>query len=54
MNKTYRNLETIENIEPQALWMLDEDTEKIVLVDDDQYVAVDWEENKEKFEAVSA
>ena len=49
MNQKYRNTVIIENIEPQALWILDESLGQFILVDDDQYVAVDFEPNIENF-----
>jgi hypothetical protein len=43
----YRNVAVVNNIEPGALWRLN--GKMLQLVDDDQYVAVNFEENKTLF-----
>jgi hypothetical protein len=49
--KYFRNKETINSIDADSLWKLE--AGKLVLVDEDQYVAVDYETSKEQFYEVS-
>ena len=50
MNTKYRNTVTIKDIEPQALWELNEQLGQFILIDDDQFVAVDFEQHLHQFE----
>ena len=45
--KYYRNLAEIEGCEPDSLWILQGD--KLVLVDDDQYIWVILDKNADNF-----
>jgi hypothetical protein len=48
MSVLFRNKEVISGIETGALWKLE--GARLVLVDDDQYVTVDYESHKTMFE----
>lgn len=55
MSKFYRNkLPVISDqgveVDPGALWELDKKTEKLILIDDDEYITVDY--SSEEFYSV--
>lgn len=45
----FRNRQELQGIDPEALWFLDEETGRIVLVDEDQYIWEPFYENDPRF-----
>jgi hypothetical protein len=45
----FRSRQELQGIDPEALWFLDEETGRIVLVDEDQYLWEPFYENDPRF-----
>lgn len=48
----FRNIEMIQNQDPESLWYLDENTKRLVLVSDDEYIWEPFYENDASFEEI--